>query len=230
MKIQKQPTQGINLIELLTVIFVVVILVGIAFPGCPRVQIRESQTKGLMNAKQIGLACKLFAEDHDGHYPSNLLNSKGEVTTTPPSSSNAALAQLIPEYIPDEKIFWVPQDKAYCNASEPDGKPPWLGAGENHWGYVINLTIKSDPQFPLIADGTVPGGTYSTTESSLGGTWKARKAIMIRVDGSGSIENINKTTLTIPGPTPDISNILQPGQKDWLGANNRFLNPIPKSP
>ena len=230
MKKKACPSQGFTLIELLVTIFVVAILVGMALPVFSNVSVKAPDTKALSNAKQIALACKLFASDYDGHYPSNLLDAQDKVTTIPPSSANAALAQLLRDYIPDKKAFWLAQDKAYCNASSPENNERRLNAGENHWGYVINLTEKSNPQFPLIADGAAFGGTnYSTNEEATGGTWKGAKAIVIRVDGSGSFEKLNKTTLIIPGPSADSPNLLQAGQKNWLGASNWFLNPIPKT-
>jgi prepilin-type N-terminal cleavage/methylation domain-containing protein len=230
MKIKEMSRQGFTVIECLVGIVLIVILAGLILPMFIRPTVSGVGSRPLMHAKQIGLACKLFAGDHDGHYPSNLLNAKGEVTATSPSSANAALGQLFPDYIPDKEIFWLAQDKVYCNSSAPKNKSPGLGAGENHWGYVINLTETSDSRFPLIADGAAFGGTdYSVNENAAGGTWKGKKAIVIYVDGSGSIELINKATLTIPCPSPEIPNILQAGQKNWLGATNLFLNPIPKA-
>jgi prepilin-type N-terminal cleavage/methylation domain-containing protein len=227
MKIRDCTRQGITLIELVVVVVLILILAGLAIPNGGR-SVRAAQTRALVNAKQIGLACKLFAEDHGGLFPSNSLNAKGELV--PPSSANEALAQLIPDYIPDKRAFWEPQDRAYCNASPPDNVAPRLGAGENHWGYIINLTAKSDPRFPLLADGAALGGThYSANEEASGGTWKGKKAIVVHVDGSGSIETVSKATMTIPGPPPEIPNLLQAGLKNWLGPTNWFLNPIPKA-
>lgn len=225
----KQEERPSSVAEWLTVLIVLVVLAGIAMPFKSGVSTRAPQTRALANAKQIGLACKLFAGDYDGKFPTNLLGPDQKVTDTPPSSANETLAQLIPEYIPDEKIFWLPLDRGYCNAQEPDGAVPWLGAGENHWGYITNLDEKSDSRFPLIVDSTVAGGlTYSASQEIGGGTWKGRKAIVIHVDGSGGIENIDPKTMAVPGPSSEVPNVLQPG-KNWLVPKNKFLNPIPKA-
>ena len=60
MKLQK--AQAFTLIELLVVISIIAILAGIALPVFGEVKIRGDQTKALSNAKQIGTACKIYAQ------------------------------------------------------------------------------------------------------------------------------------------------------------------------
>jgi len=228
---------GLTEVELLVAISVLAIFATLAVPSAYREYGRSSSTKALANAKQIGLACKLFAGDHDGKFPANLLDSEGKLTSTEPTNSNDALAQLIPDYMPDEKIFWMPEDKYYCSPTEPDGRIDptgtiprklTLAAGENHWAYVTHLSETSKPQLPLIADSTLPGTTkYSPTKGTAGGTWLGRKAIVIRVDGSGAIERVNPKTMTVVDNSSGLADILKAGQKDWLGPENKLLNPIP---
>src|ERR1700733_8711 len=104
-------TNAFTLIELLVVISIIAILAGIALPAFTSVQVRGRQTQGLSNVKQICLACKLFAMDNSGNFPTNQLDP----TTLQPSStlgpittamgSNAAFAQLFPDYLTNETIF-----------------------------------------------------------------------------------------------------------------------------
>ena len=56
----------------------------------------------------------------------------------------------------------------------------------------MGMTETSNPSFPLIADAPATGGTsavYKTDQTVKGGVWKGRKAIVIRCDQSGSVEN-----------------------------------------
>src|SRR2546422_1047492 len=159
-----------TLIELLVVISIIAILAGIALPVFSSVQVKGAQTKALSNAKQIGLACKLYATDNNGLFPSKTVSS-GKPTTTDVGDSNTAFAQLFPDYLQSEQIFF--QAKSAFTPAPPDDKidNPSLDApvdtlktGENHWAYVLNLSDTSNAAVPLIADGfaDASGHTYST--------------------------------------------------------------------
>lgn len=63
-----------TLIEFLVAISVVAILVGIAIPAFTTTNLRGRQTQALSNLVQIILACKIFATDHNGDFPTNLLD------------------------------------------------------------------------------------------------------------------------------------------------------------
>lgn len=200
MKHPKQIVAAFTLIELLVVITIIAILAGIALPVYNTVTERGQQTKALSNAKQIGLACKLFAADNDGNYPQAIgEGSEGSDIESDfsksPADANEAFKQLIPDYAPSEQIFYLA--KSRWSPNPPDNKitdiADRLKAGENHWAYVPLLTDTSNPNFPLIADGfSTTVGVYTDKETEKGGIWKGKKAIVIRADQSGSIEQLNK--------------------------------------
>src|SRR5437868_10040965 len=91
-----------TLIELLVVIAIIAVLASIALPVFSSVQERGAQTKDLANAKQIALACKLYAADHDGKYPDKDGTVDPPVALTASSNSNQAFALLVPQYLPAE--------------------------------------------------------------------------------------------------------------------------------
>ncbi|HEY8649640.1 MAG TPA: type II secretion system protein, partial [Chthoniobacterales bacterium] len=177
--VKRIASTGFTLIELLVVMAIIAILVSIALPVFVGILERGQQTKDLSNAKQIGLGLKLYAGDNDGKFPANLAAQ----------GSNTAFAQLIPQYIPTEKIFylaksaWTPQlpDEVFTDSQDT------LKAGENNFAYVNDLTDTSNPNYPIIADGFASGtpGTYTSDETAKGGVWKGKKAIVIRCDISG---------------------------------------------
>jgi prepilin-type N-terminal cleavage/methylation domain-containing protein len=239
---KKFRINAFTLIELLVVISIIAILAGIALPVFSQVQVKGAQTKALSNAKQIATACKLYAIDNGGLFPSYQLNMGVPDSTKPVADSNTAFAQLIPDYVPSEDIFWLAKSK-WCNATGPDNQidnPPLdtpsktLAQGENEWAYVLELTDTSNAAFPMIADGFF-GGTgpnaahaYTTDQTAQGGVWSAKNAILVRVDTSASVAKCDKTKYTILGPNGDggdAKDVFSVAYPNWLGKLNIVVNP-----
>src|SRR4029450_10982502 len=116
----KNPQSAFTLIELLVVITIIAILASIALPVFNGVTERANQTKDLSNAKQIGLALKLFASDNNGAFPSKApaadYNSGTDLAAG--DVSNDAFWWLFPSYLKSEDIFtaagskWSPANPA----------------------------------------------------------------------------------------------------------------------
>jgi prepilin-type N-terminal cleavage/methylation domain-containing protein len=244
---KKNLTTAFTLIELLVVITIIAILASIALPAFTSVQQRGKQTKALSNGKQIALALRLFAGDHDGTYPSYVVDANGVPTSTPPTnvaSSNDAFCQLFPTYLKSEAIFYV-GGSAWCSANPPDEltdatltvpSTNTLKTGENEWAYVLALTDTFNPSVPMIADGFVSGGetshAYTKDQSQKGGVWKGQTAIVIRADGSsGAALKLDPTTLKVVGPNGDSTGAqgdiftTANGANGWLGTTNVVVNP-----
>lgn len=231
MKINK-ALWAFTLIELLVVISIIALLAGIALPVFSSVQVKGAQTAALSNSKQIALACRLYSIDNGGAYPSYTLTN-GKPTTTTVSDSNAAFAQLFPDYCQSEDIFWLPKCK-FCTQSKPDNKidnpaqdtpSETLKTGENHWAYVLGLTDSSNPRFPLIADGfeSATSHTYSKDETAKGGLWKAKQAIIVRCDSSAGLEKVSSDgTVKL---SPEGGDLFGNGETNWLGKGNTVVNP-----
>src|SRR5437762_7982960 len=171
----KKNLSAFTLIELLVVITIIAVLASIALPVFNGVTERANQTKDLSNAKQIGIAMKLFASDNNGFYPSKL--PAADYTAAPatlPSNANQAFWWLFPNYLTTEDIFTVATSKwtpsAPDNKIDPAGSSSQvetLKAGENTYAYICGLTDTSNPAFPLLADGfttTIPA--YDTNKGN----------------------------------------------------------------
>ena len=218
-KPMNKKLSAFTLIELLVVITIIAILASIALPVFNGVTERANQTKDLSNAKQIGLALKLFAGDNDGKFPV----SNG-------TDANSAFAQLIPQYVTTEKVFYLA--KSPWTPTPPDEIASDAGttliAGENNFAYVDNLTDTSNPNYPLIADGfsAATVGTYTTDETAKGGVWKGKKAIVIRADLSGNVEKCNATFQVFgkTGGATDADIFASSGT--WLSATQLPVNPL----
>ena len=229
----KSPNQkAFTLIELLVVISIIAILAGIALPAFANVQVRGAQTKALSNAKQIGMACKLFAADFNGNYP-NYTNIATRALATAANRSNDIFQSLVPDYLPDKSIFAIPKSAFCTNAGSVVGSPTLLSARENEWAYVFNLTDTSNSQWPLIASGfETPGtGTYAASEGTQGGVWKGKNAIVIRCDVSGKVERLT-AAMQVQRSDSDTNNAFVYAaaagtSPEWLTTTAAVLNPTP---
>jgi prepilin-type N-terminal cleavage/methylation domain-containing protein len=250
MKINK-TSSAFTLIELLVVIAIIAVLASIALPAFTAVQERGKQTKDMSNGKQIALALKQFATDHNGTFPNK---KPGDVTSSNYDTgaialdgtgfSNDAFWWLFPTYLTSEDIFSVagsawspnPPDNK-LDAATDTARAETLKPGECGYEYITALNDTSNPQFPLIMDaGTaVAEGDvkYTNVQSDKGGIWKGKKAIIILVDGSGQVMTVNDQTapagsfVTRPGHVYNISSNTQPAADAWLAAANLRLPPQP---
>jgi hypothetical protein len=77
-----------------------------------------------------------------------------------------------------------------------------LKAGENHYAYMWGMNDTSNPSYPLVFDAPAAGATTYPTDPALPGrVWKGKRAIVVRCDNSGTVENIDPTSATILGNT-----------------------------
>jgi prepilin-type N-terminal cleavage/methylation domain-containing protein len=253
MKINKTKlfSFAFTLIELLVVIAIIAILASIALPVFSSVQERGKQTKDMSNGKQIALSLKQFAVDHNGVFPNKVpdaVSSDYDSGATPldsSSKSNDAFWWLFPNYVTSEDIFsvggsaWSPNPpNNILDASTLTTRTDTLAPGECGYEYITGLNDTSNPQFPLIMDaGTALGEasvTYTNVQTDPGGLWKGKKAIVIFVDGSGSVTTVNDQTVATasfvrrPGHSYNISaNDESLPDDPWLSTGNLRLPPDP---
>ena len=213
--------RAFTLIELLVVMAIIGILAGFLVPAMQGAALTGKQTQAMSNARQIGLALRMFANDNDGNYPLTT-NSYGENITT----SNDAFRSLIPTYIDNEKVFAVAGSKAGPSADNViDDVAQILQPGENYWAFIAGLSPTSNSNWPLIVDNTDGTGYYVTEENQLGGMWKGTKAVMINADMSAHIVPLQGTgdKRFIPRYNDKTKNALT--VSDYMGDGVTLLEP-----
>ena len=149
----KKKLSAFTLIELLVVITIIAMLASSARPVFNGATERANQTKDLSNAKQIGLAAKLFATDNNGDFPSKAPGADYTVATTLASGgvSNDAFWWLFPNYLQTEDICtvagsaWGQTADDKTDIARPRSRSLTLAPGENNYPYAANLTQQSNP-------------------------------------------------------------------------------------
>ena len=247
MKINNKTSSAFTLIELLVVIAIIAILASIALPAFTAVQERAKQTKDMSNGKQIALALKQFALDHNGVFPAKKpgANYDTAAALAGTDKSNDALWWLFPTYVTSEDIFVVPSSiwstsaDNKLDAAGAAGRVETLKNTECGYAFIMGLNDTSNPQFPLLADGFKDGATipwqYATDKTIKGGVWGGKKAIVVFVDGSAQVMRCDDvavaTNPTIYRPGQATDSIFQASSDAAVtllnDTNNPVLNPGP---
>ena len=120
----KIRNQAFTLIELLVVIAIIAILAAILFPVFAQARDKARQTSCLSNAKQIGLAGQMYAQDYDEILPETgwqgpCSDPMTGVATDARYSGVASFPIASAPYIKTWSIFKCPSDSQYGGFNKP---------------------------------------------------------------------------------------------------------------
>lgn len=104
---------GFTLIELLVVIAIIAILASILFPVFARAREKARESACMSNLRQIGLALRMYSDDHDELLPMAAdFPTAGPIpTTSDVSLGGVSLRDVLHPYTKNNQIFRCPSDK-----------------------------------------------------------------------------------------------------------------------
>lgn len=191
MKLTISKRSGFTLIELLVVITIIGILATLAPAAINGVLVNANQAKALNGARNIGLALKLYANDHDGLYPTGSTAKDAFNTLLPADQASSG-------YIKDKKAFTV-KGSAWTPTAAPSDSTK-LAENENHFAYFSGLSADGGEDWPVVFDGPASDdGTYSAKKTEKGGVWEGKVAIVVRLNGSAAKEPLTELKLKTNG-------------------------------
>ena len=179
----------ITWLEVIVIVAIVLLLVGLSYPGGSHIDTRARLMQASSNCRQILISLKSYAGDHDGRYPDG-------------NTANEAFRELF-------KAGLLEDERAFTGASspfEPDnniGDPPnyeeALVPGENHWAMTRGLKESDSGNTPLVFENPVRAewpprwNMDAAGQRKEGRAWKTGKIIIGRNDGSVAVEQLNAT-------------------------------------
>ena len=216
----KSPA-AFTLIELLVVISIIAVLAALIMPSLTTVTMNAQMVDALNNARQIGLAMRMYAGDNNGNFVSGT-----NAYAQPIAFSNDAFRSLVPTYVDNEKIFTIP--RAVVGSTTTNKTNPYtniLTPGQNAFAYVEGLNSSSNSNWPLIVDEDNGSGYYTSQDGVVGGQFKGTKAVVIHTDISAALTPLLGGTNQryIPEFDDNTQNALT--VTNYMGSNVQLLEP-----
>ncbi len=106
-----QQQQGVTLIELMVVVALIALLAGLYLPAVQKVKTKSLQTHCLSNMRQVGLAFRLFADEHENHYPMGIAVKSGGTKEWVSSGEAWRHYQVLSNYVGQTKLLVCPADR-----------------------------------------------------------------------------------------------------------------------
>jgi prepilin-type N-terminal cleavage/methylation domain-containing protein/prepilin-type processing-associated H-X9-DG protein len=149
LRLSHQTNQAFTLIELLIVIAVFAILFALIDFGPPRgVKMKAQRIACVSNLKEMGMAFRLWENDHGDQYPMSVSVTNGGVMELIAPGKAYVLWQTVSNQLNSPRTLWCPADTKAASATSFSN-----GFSDTNISYFVNLAAaETYPQMIVLGD------------------------------------------------------------------------------
>ena len=157
---QRNTPRGFTLIDFMVIVALVVVLVGVAFPRFTKSNAPGSKISCMNNLKQVGLAFRFWALDHNDKSPTEVSVTNGGAMEAVMAGNVAAVFQVMSNELSTPKLLFCPEDRRRRQAvtffkAAPAGRPNQITyfSNNSNVSYFVGLdATNASPSMLLSGD------------------------------------------------------------------------------